>query len=84
MVVINLIIRILIMIMICNENDHSDAICESNTDDKCSDNGTSNNNNDNNEHSVFIHFYDLFPLLSDTVSEIQDKIGKRIYESCLG
>lgn len=76
--------RILIMIIICNENDHSDAICESNTDDKCSDNGTSNNNNDNNEHSVFIHFYDLFPLLSDTVSEIQDKIGKRIYESCLG
>ena len=72
------------MIIICNENDHSDAICESNTDDKCSDNGTSNNNNDNNEHSVFIHFYDLFPFLSDTVSEIQDKIGKRIYESCLG
>ena len=33
------------MIIICNEND---AICESNTDDKCSDNGTSNNNNDNN------------------------------------
>ena len=82
--VINLIIRILIMIIICNENDHSDAVYESSTDDKCSDNGTSNNNNDNNEHSVFIHFYDLFPLLSDTVSEIQDKIGKRIYESCLG
>ena len=35
-------------------------------------------------NTVFIHFYDLFPLLSDTVSEIQDKIGKRIYESCLG
>ena len=42
------------MIIICNENDHSDTIYESNTDDKCSDNGTSNNNNDNNNNLVAI------------------------------